>query len=95
MCTLIWGRACTGAVYALRMLTNVQYKVKRFWWEAGARSCDVPLPSALCDRLRAQIGDRRLDEVMLDGRYLDVTAQVLQKCGGLWCTDESFIVTRV
>ena len=63
--------------------------------EQGARLFDVPLPSALCDRLRAQIGDGRLDEVMLDGRYLDVTAQVLQKYGGLWFTDESFIVTRV
>ena len=43
----------------------------------------------------AQIEDGRLDEVMRDGRYLDVTAQVLQKYGGLWFTDESFIVTRV
>jgi len=43
----------------------------------------------------AQIEDERLDEVMRDGRYLDVTAQVLQKYGGLWFTDESFIVTRV
>ena len=43
----------------------------------------------------AQIEDERLDEVMRDGRYLDITAQVLQKYGGLWFTDESFIVTRV
>lgn len=43
----------------------------------------------------AQIEDERLDEVMRDGRYLDVTAQALQKYGGLWFTDESFIVTRV
>ena len=43
----------------------------------------------------AQIEDERLDEVMRDGRYLDVTAQVLQKYDGLWFTDESFIVTRV
>ena len=43
----------------------------------------------------AQIEDERLDEVMRDGRYMDVTAQVLQKYGGLWFTDESFIVTRV
>ena len=42
----------------------------------------------------AQVEDERLDEVMRDGRYLDITAQVLQKYGGLWFTDESFIVTR-
>lgn len=42
----------------------------------------------------AQIDDERLDEVMRDGKYLDITAQVLQKYGGLWFTDESFIVTR-
>ena len=42
----------------------------------------------------AQVEDERLADAMRDGAYLDVTAQVLHKYGGLWFTDESFIVTR-
>jgi len=41
-----------------------------------------------------QIEDARLEQVMVDRRYLDVTAQVLQRHGGLWFWDESFILSR-
>ena len=43
----------------------------------------------------AQIEDERLKPVMSQGRYLDVTSQVLKKYRGLWFMDESFNVARV
>ena len=42
----------------------------------------------------AQIEDEQLRQAMAQGEYLDVTSQVLQRHGGLWFTDESFVVTR-
>ena len=41
-----------------------------------------------------QIEDERLDEVVTAGAYLQATESVLQKHGGLWFNDESFVVTR-
>jgi hypothetical protein len=41
-----------------------------------------------------QIEEERLDEVVTTGAYLDATQQVLQKHGGLWFNDETFVVTR-
>ena len=41
-----------------------------------------------------QIEDERLDEVVTHGEYLEVTQSVLQKHGGLWFNDETFVVTR-
>ena len=41
-----------------------------------------------------QIEDERLDTAVADGTYLDATQQVLQKYGGLWFNDETFVVTR-
>jgi hypothetical protein len=41
-----------------------------------------------------QIEEERLDEVVNTGAYLDATQDVLQKHGGLWFNDESFVVTR-
>ena len=42
----------------------------------------------------AQIEDQRLNEVLADGRYLDVTREVLREYGGLWFQDESYVVSR-
>jgi hypothetical protein len=42
----------------------------------------------------AQIEDERLDSVVTSGAYLDATQAVLQKHGGLWFNDETFVVTR-
>lgn len=42
----------------------------------------------------AQIADDRLEEVMSHGSYLEATRDVLQKHGGLWFLDESFVVSR-
>jgi hypothetical protein len=42
----------------------------------------------------AQIEDERLDSVVTGGGYLDATQAVLQKHGGLWFNDETFVVTR-
>jgi hypothetical protein len=41
-----------------------------------------------------QIEEERLDEVVETGAYLKATQSVLQKHGGLWFNDESFVVTR-
>jgi hypothetical protein len=42
----------------------------------------------------AQIEDQRLEPVMKDGSYLEATREVLQKHGGLWFNDESFVISR-
>lgn len=42
----------------------------------------------------AQIEDQRVEEATLDGRYIEATADVLQKRGGLWFNDETFVVRR-
>ena len=42
----------------------------------------------------AQIEDHRLETALQDGVYLERTAKVLQKYGGLWFNDETFIVSR-
>jgi len=41
-----------------------------------------------------QIEDERLDPVVQNGAYLEATQAVLQKHGGLWFNDETFVVTR-
>jgi hypothetical protein len=41
-----------------------------------------------------QIEDERLDSVVTNGAYLEATQAVLQKYGGLWFNDETFVVTR-
>jgi len=41
-----------------------------------------------------QIEDERLDAVVTNGAYLDATQTVLQKHGGLWFNDETFVVSR-
>jgi hypothetical protein len=41
-----------------------------------------------------QVEDARLEGVMGDRRYLEVTREVLQKHNGLWFWDESFVITR-
>jgi hypothetical protein len=42
----------------------------------------------------AQIEDERVEKAVQNGDYLDITAEVLRKHGGLWFNDESFVVTR-
>jgi len=42
----------------------------------------------------AQIEDQRLADVISDRRYLDATRDVLQKHGGLWFFDESYVISR-
>jgi hypothetical protein len=41
-----------------------------------------------------QVEDERLDAAVAGGGYLDATQQVLQKHGGLWFNDETFVVAR-
>ena len=41
-----------------------------------------------------QIDDTRLEAVMGDRRYLDVTREVIRQHGGLWFWDETFVVSR-
>ena len=42
----------------------------------------------------AQIPDDRLRAVLAEGRYVEVTTEVLRRHGGLWFVDESFVVRR-
>jgi hypothetical protein len=42
----------------------------------------------------AQIEDYRLSEVISDSAYLEATKEVLQRHGGLWFWDESYIISR-
>ena len=42
----------------------------------------------------AQIDDARVTEAMSGGDYLRATTEVLGRHGGLWFTDESFVLTR-
>jgi hypothetical protein len=41
-----------------------------------------------------QVEDEKLEQVMRDGSYLEITQQVLNEHGGLWFNDEAFVVTR-
>jgi hypothetical protein len=65
-------------------------------------------PSEICDRIGTstlfaawnaaiyvnQIEDDRLDAVVQTGGYLEATQAVLQRYGGLWFNDETFVVSR-
>jgi hypothetical protein len=42
----------------------------------------------------AQIEDERLTESVRSGAYLDATQSVLQRHGGLWFNDESYVISR-
>jgi SAM-dependent methyltransferase len=42
----------------------------------------------------SQVEDDRLGEVVVEGRYLDATREVLRKNGGLWFYDESYVISR-
>jgi SAM-dependent methyltransferase len=42
----------------------------------------------------AQIEDQRLEPVMSDGKYLEVTREVLQRHGKLWFQNESYVISR-
>jgi hypothetical protein len=42
----------------------------------------------------AQIEDQRLEGTVGDRAYLDATREVLQRHGGLWFHDESFVISR-
>ena len=42
----------------------------------------------------AQIEDRRLSEAIHSQAYLDATKATLQKHGGLWFWDESYVISR-
>jgi hypothetical protein len=66
------------------------------------------LPSEISDRIGTstlfaawnaaiyvnQIEDERLDACLQSGAYLEATQTVLQKHGGLWFNDETFVVSR-
>lgn len=42
----------------------------------------------------SQVEDHRVAEAAADGRYLEATKEVLQKHGGLWFYDESYVISR-
>lgn len=42
----------------------------------------------------AQIDDARLDGATMDGSYVEATRQTLQRHGGLWFNNESYVIAR-
>ena len=42
----------------------------------------------------AQMSDEQIDKSMLDNSYIDATREVVNRHGGLWFLNESFVVTR-
>jgi hypothetical protein len=42
----------------------------------------------------SQVEDHRVAEAATDSRYLEATSEVLQKHGGLWFFDESYVISR-
>ena len=42
----------------------------------------------------AQIEDQRLSEAVKNDAYLEATQRVLQRHGGLWFNDESYVISR-
>ncbi len=42
----------------------------------------------------AQIEEKRLEQAMLENAYVNATREVLQKHGGLWFNDESYVIAR-
>ena len=42
----------------------------------------------------AQVEEDRLAEAVSDTRYLEATSETLQKHGGLWFLDESYVISR-
>jgi hypothetical protein len=42
----------------------------------------------------SQVEDHRVAEAANDSRYLEATAEVLQKHGGLWFIDESYVISK-
>jgi hypothetical protein len=42
----------------------------------------------------AQVEDERSADAMTEGRFMDITCDVVRKHGGLWFQDESFVVVR-
>jgi hypothetical protein len=41
-----------------------------------------------------QVEDARLEGVIGNTRYLEVTSEVLHRHGGLWFWDESYVISR-
>ena len=42
----------------------------------------------------AQIEDQRIEQILASTEYFEATARTLQKNGGMWFNDESFVVSR-
>jgi hypothetical protein len=42
----------------------------------------------------AQVEEQRLSDALLDHAYLEATQEVLERNGGLWFNDESFVISR-
>jgi hypothetical protein len=42
-----------------------------------------------------QMEDHRIEAAMADGSYLSATSKILNKHGGLWFNDETFVISRV
>jgi len=41
-----------------------------------------------------QIEDQRVEEVIHEGTYLEATSKILNKHGGLWFNDETFVISK-
>ncbi len=72
----------------------------RFDFEAPASAFQAPISTSTllaawnAAIYVAQIDDHHLIEAMSSGAYLEAARSVLERYGGLWFTDESFVVAR-
>lgn len=72
-----------------------QYKMHTLPTEVDASIGTSTLYAAWNDAIYvAQIEDDRLEDNLIGSKYLEATRQVLQKHGGLWFNDESYVVSR-
>jgi len=75
--------------------SNLTYRMHTLPTEIGNRIGTSTLFAAWNAAIYvAQIEDDRVEEATLDGKYLDATAEVLRRRGGLWFNDETFLVRR-
>ena len=97
----IWTNSPDGRMHgeqpgwsALTGQTPAEYE--GFGWASAVHQDDAPATLAAWNAAIyvAQIEDDRLSDVNSDRRYIDATRDVLQKHGGLWFYDESFVISR-
>ncbi len=75
--------------------SNLRYSMHTLPTEIGASIGTSTLFAAWNAAIYVgQIEDDRVEQCMSEGKYLDMTADILHEHGGLWFNDETFVVRR-